>query len=78
MTTTDTTTGPAAVVVRYIDAVRDGDLDGVRGSFAPDATWEYPGDLPLSGTWRALTPSSVISSAACVRCSSRARRWSSS
>jgi uncharacterized protein len=52
MTTIDTTTGPAATVVRYIDAVRDGDLDGVRGSFAPDATWDYPGDLPLSGTWR--------------------------
>jgi uncharacterized protein len=52
MTTTDTTASPAAVVVRYIDAVRDGDLDGVRGSFAPDATWDYPGDLPLSGTWR--------------------------
>ena len=51
-TTTDTATGPADVVVRYIYAVRDGDLDGVRRSFAPDATWEYPGDLPLSGTWR--------------------------
>ncbi len=52
MTTTDTTTDPRAVVVRYINAVRDGDLDGVRGSFAPDAAWDYPGDLPLSGTWR--------------------------
>ena len=51
-TTTDTTTGAAAVVIRYIEAVRDGDLDGVRGSFAPHATWDYPGDLPLSGTWR--------------------------
>lgn len=47
-----TATDPASVVVRYIDAVRDGDLDAVRGMFAPDATWDYPGDLPLSGTWR--------------------------
>jgi uncharacterized protein len=47
-----TRTDAATVVVRYIDAVRDGDLDVVRGSFAPDATWDYPGDLPLSGTWR--------------------------
>jgi ketosteroid isomerase-like protein len=26
----------------------------IRDSFAPDATWEYPGDLPLSGTYRGV------------------------
>jgi ketosteroid isomerase-like protein len=46
------TTDPATVVTRYIHAVRDGDTEVIRASFAEDATWEYPGDLPLSGTWR--------------------------
>ena len=46
------TTDPAAVVTRYIYAVRDGDSGAIRDSFAEDAIWEYPGDLPLSGTWR--------------------------
>jgi ketosteroid isomerase-like protein len=46
------TTDPAATVVSYIDAVRDGDADAIRAAFAEDATWEYPGDLPLSRTWR--------------------------
>jgi len=41
---------PASVVVRYVVAVRGGDIDAVRGLFAEDATWEYPGDLPLSRT----------------------------
>jgi uncharacterized protein len=44
------TAEPTSVVVRYIEAVRDG--DGDRGIFAEDATWGYPGDLPLSRTWR--------------------------
>lgn len=39
------------VVVGYIAAVERGDADAMRDSFAPDATWSYPGDLPLSGTW---------------------------
>jgi uncharacterized protein len=47
-----TSTEPASIVVHYIDAVRDGDIDTVRNMFAEDATWEYPGDLPLSRTWR--------------------------
>ena len=46
------TTDPAAVVTRYIHAVRDGDSCAIRDSFAEDAIWDYPGDLPLSGTWR--------------------------
>ena len=45
-------TDPAAVVTRYSHAVRAGDAELIRDSFAEDATWEYPGDLPLSGTWR--------------------------
>jgi uncharacterized protein len=43
-----------SVVVRYIEAARDGMSDVIRDSFAPDATWEYPGDLPLSGTYRGI------------------------
>jgi uncharacterized protein len=43
-----------SVVVRYIEAARDGMSDVIRDSFAPDATWEYPGDLPLSGTYRGV------------------------
>ena len=46
------TTDPAAVVTRYIHAVRDGESSTIRDSFAENATWDYPGDLPLSGTWR--------------------------
>ncbi|MFB4307494.1 alpha/beta fold hydrolase [Actinomadura sp. GTD37] len=43
---------PALVVTRYVEAVADGDLDTITASFADDATWTYPGDLPLTGTWR--------------------------
>ncbi|MCC9309426.1 nuclear transport factor 2 family protein [Kitasatospora sp. RB6PN24] len=42
---------PKAVVIRYVNAVIDGDLDVIRESFAEDATWHYPGDLPLSRVW---------------------------
>ncbi len=45
-------TDPASTVIRYVEAVRDGDLDAVHDVFADDVTWDYPGDLPLSGTWR--------------------------
>jgi uncharacterized protein len=45
---------PKTVVTRYIEAARDGMSDVVRDSFAPDASWEYPGDLPLSGTYRGV------------------------
>lgn len=43
---------PASVVIRYVEAVANGDLDTIKGSFADDATWIYPGDLPLTGTWK--------------------------
>ncbi|KAA2266528.1 limonene-1,2-epoxide hydrolase [Solihabitans fulvus] len=46
-----TVTDPKSVVVRYVEAVRDGDLAVIRDSFAEDATWEYPGTLPLSKVW---------------------------
>jgi uncharacterized protein len=45
---------PKSVVVRYIEAARDGRPAVIRDSFAADATWEYPGDLPLSGTYRGI------------------------
>jgi hypothetical protein len=42
---------PKAVVVRYVEAVRDGDAQTILESFAEDATWLYPGSLPISGLW---------------------------
>jgi len=42
------------VVIRYVEAARDGMSAVIRDSFAEDATWEYPGDLPLSGTYRGI------------------------
>ncbi|MFB7510043.1 nuclear transport factor 2 family protein [Streptomyces broussonetiae] len=47
-----TTTDPRAVVIRYVEAVRDGDVDVIHDSFAEDVTWHYPGDLPISKVWR--------------------------
>jgi uncharacterized protein len=47
-------TDPKTVVTRYIEAARDGMSAVVRDSFAPEATWEYPGDLPLSGTYHGV------------------------
>jgi uncharacterized protein len=47
-------TDPKSVVVRYVEAARDGMSAVIRDSFAPDATWEYPGNLPLSGTYQGV------------------------
>jgi len=44
-------TDPKSVVVRYVEAVRDGDGPTIVDSFAEDATWLYPGSLPISGLW---------------------------
>ena len=44
-------TDPKTVVVRYVEAVRDGDAETIFDSFAEDATWLYPGSLPISGLW---------------------------
>jgi uncharacterized protein len=43
---------PKAVVTRYVEAVAAGDLPTIEASFSPEVEWTYPGDLPLSGTWR--------------------------
>ncbi|GGX75045.1 nuclear transport factor 2 family protein [Streptomyces hiroshimensis] len=50
-TTMSTTTDPRTVVTRYIEAVRDGDAGVIHDSFAEDATWHYPGSLPISKVW---------------------------
>jgi len=47
-----TTTDPRTVVIRYVQAVRDGDAEVIHDSFAEDATWHYPGDLPMSKVWQ--------------------------
>jgi ketosteroid isomerase-like protein len=49
-----TSNDPKTVVVRYVEAARDGMSAVIRDSFAEDAAWEYPGDLPLSGTYRGI------------------------
>ncbi|GGV13424.1 hypothetical protein GCM10010260_60660 [Streptomyces filipinensis] len=46
-----TTTDPRAIVIRYIEAVRDGAADVIHDSFCADATWHYPGALPISKVW---------------------------
>jgi hypothetical protein len=40
-----------SVVTDYLAALRRGDLDALRASFRPDATWSLRGELPVSGTW---------------------------
>lgn len=45
---------PKTVVIRYVQAARDGMAAVIRDSFTADATWEYPGDLPLSGTHQGI------------------------
>ncbi|BDM68745.1 hypothetical protein HEK616_22320 [Streptomyces nigrescens] len=47
-----TLSDPRSVVIRYVEAVRDGDADVIHGSFAEDATWHYPGSLPVSKVWQ--------------------------
>ncbi|MFF1798657.1 nuclear transport factor 2 family protein [Kitasatospora sp. NPDC058263] len=46
---------PRTVMERYVTAIAEGDLPTAAASFAEDATWSYPGDLPLSGVWRGRT-----------------------
>ena len=47
-------TEPRDVVTRYVEAARDGMSAVIASSFAEDATWDYPGDLPLSGTYHGV------------------------
>lgn len=47
-----TDTDPQAVMRRYLDALVAGDIETIRDSFQPDATWWIHGDLPISRTWR--------------------------
>jgi ketosteroid isomerase-like protein len=39
------------IVADYVAALQRGDLDALRASFAPDATWTIRGDLPVAGTY---------------------------
>jgi ketosteroid isomerase-like protein len=48
MTDTETT---RQVVADYVAALQRGDLDALRASFTPKATWTLRGDLPVAGTW---------------------------
>ncbi|GAA2142610.1 hypothetical protein GCM10009760_27930 [Kitasatospora kazusensis] len=52
MNATDPRTDPRTVVIDYVNAVAEGDLAAVVAAFTEDATWTYPGDLPLTGVWR--------------------------
>jgi ketosteroid isomerase-like protein len=44
-----------AVVRDYLASLQKGDIDALRASFTPDATWSLRGDLPVSGTWTGPT-----------------------
>lgn len=37
------------VLVQYLGALTDGDVERIRGKFTEDATWRLHGDLPLAG-----------------------------
>jgi ketosteroid isomerase-like protein len=39
------------VVAVYVDALQRGDIDALRASFTPKATWTICGDIPVAGTW---------------------------
>lgn len=47
MTTEDT----RRVVTDYVAALRRGDPEALRASFAAKATWTLRGDVPVAGTW---------------------------
>jgi uncharacterized protein len=47
-----------AVVAGFFRALRAGDIDALRATFAPDATWTLRGGLPASGTW--TSPDGII------------------
>src|ERR1700748_1302542 len=39
------------VVAGYVAALQRGDVDALRASFTPKATWTIRGDIPVAGTW---------------------------
>ena len=39
------------VVAGYVAALQRGDIDALRDSFTPAATWTIRGDIPVAGTW---------------------------
>jgi uncharacterized protein len=39
------------VVTGYVAALKRGDIDALRASFTPEATWTIRGDIPVAGTW---------------------------
>lgn len=39
------------IVAGYVAALQRGDIDALRSSFSPKATWTIRGDIPLAGTW---------------------------
>jgi ketosteroid isomerase-like protein len=39
------------VVADYVEALQRGDIDALRASFTPKATWTIRGDIPVAGTW---------------------------
>jgi ketosteroid isomerase-like protein len=39
------------VVTGYVAALQRGDVEALRASFTPKATWTIRGDIPVAGTW---------------------------
>lgn len=40
-----------SVVTGYVAALQRGDIDALRASFTPEATWTIRGDIPVASTW---------------------------
>lgn len=40
-----------SVVAGYVAALQRGDIEALRASFTPKATWTIRGDIPVAGTW---------------------------
>ncbi|MEU2022766.1 nuclear transport factor 2 family protein [Streptomyces sp. NPDC016469] len=45
------TSTPKDIVLDYMKALAEGDMNRLRAFFDTDATWTLAGDLPVSGTW---------------------------
>lgn len=39
------------IVAGYVAALQRGDIEALRASFTPEATWTIRGDIPVAGTW---------------------------
>lgn len=50
------TSQTAATLRGYLDALVSGNIDCIRAYFAPEASWQIHGTLPLAGTYNGVDP----------------------